>query len=95
MTFSLDYDNTFSADSSLWRDFTAAALARGHRVVCVSGRDDMPEHRNALAADLPPGMQIVLCSHRLKRAEALRQGVAVDVWIDDTPEGIGESRGGS
>ena len=95
MVISLDYDNTYSCDRELWWQVVKLAQARGHTVICVSGRDNVPLHRDALTKDLPPGLPIILCDHLLKRAAAEKQGWKIDVWIDDTPEGIGESRGGS
>lgn len=38
ITFGLDYDDTFTADPDLWRQFVSDALRRGHAVVCVTGR---------------------------------------------------------
>lgn len=93
-TIALDYDNTYSVDRILWRSFVALAKARGHRVVCVSGRDDEPLHRDALRADLPAGVEVFLCNHCPKRATAKALGLEVDIWIDDYPEGIVDEAAG-
>lgn len=94
LTIALDYDNTYSADRELWRQFVATARARGHRVICVSGRHDEPLHHDALASDLPAGMEVVLCDHCTKRPILEAKGIKVDIWIDDYPEGIVEKAAG-
>ena len=83
MTIAIDFDKTWTEDPALWRDFTLAAMRKGHRVVMVTGRagwsDDMNRH------GIPGTMQIIYTAHKLKQPEAIRQGVNPDVWIDDMP----------
>lgn len=94
MIIALDYDNTFSADRDLWRQFIRLAQSRGHRVIGVSGRHDEPLHREALAADFPAGLEVILCNHCTKRPIVEALGIKVDIWIDDYPEGIVEEAAG-
>lgn len=90
MTIGIDFDGTWTADPGLWRDFTLAAMRKGHRVVMVTGRkawsDDMNRHA------IPGTMQIVYTGGKLKEQAALAEGVKVDVWIDDMPGMIQDCR---
>jgi len=91
LTISLDYDRTYTAAPGLWRSFIADATARGNRVVCVSRREDTEENRHELRtafADLDVADLILCGAETQKRAAAEKAGIAVDVWIDDYPEGI-------
>lgn len=100
LTIAIDFDGTFSADPPLWAVFTFYAVARGHRVVLVTGRSDHVmysdpgrhwgnEVRGLLAEhavdDLLP---VVFAGGRPKRVAALAAGYTVDIWIDDQPESV-------
>lgn len=90
MTIGIDFDGTWTEDPALWRDFTLAAMRKGHRVVMVTARrewaPDMQRH------GIPGTMQIIYTNHQLKEQAALKAGVRVDVWIDDTPGMIQDCR---
>lgn len=93
LTISVDYDRTFSAAPGLWRSFIADAVARGHRVACISRREDTAENRDELRAafaDLELADVILCGTEQQKRAAARAAGLEVDVWVDDYPEGIVE-----
>lgn len=91
----LDFDNCYIMDCDLWENFIKQAVSRGHKVYCITGRTNNSMNREEMAKYLPIDLPIIFCNHLLKRAEALRQGIKVDIWIDDLPEVIGESRGSS
>lgn len=91
LTISIDYDRTFTAAPGLWRSFIVDAVARGNRVVCISRREDDEANREELRlafADVELAKTILCGENTKKRAAAEAAGVAVDVWIDDYPEGI-------
>jgi uncharacterized protein len=91
LVISLDYDRTFTAAPGLWRSFVSMATAAGNRVVCISRRDDDEANREELRlafGDLDVSDLILCGSTTQKRDAAAKAGVAVDVWIDDYPEGI-------
>jgi uncharacterized protein len=91
LLISLDYDRTFTAAPGLWRSFIGMATAAGNRVVCISRRDDDEANREELRlafADLEVADLILCGSGTQKRDAAAKAGLAVDVWIDDYPEGI-------
>ncbi len=90
----IDFDRTFTSDIDFWRGFVDMATARGHRIICVTGRTDCPKSRAELGKVFGPHtfsklLQCVFCNHSPKRAAVLARGYAVDIWIDDMPEGIG------
>ena len=91
LLISLDYDRTFTAAPGLWRSFVGMATAAGNRVVCISRRSDDEANREELRlafADLEVADLILCGSETQKRDAAAKAGLAVDVWIDDYPEGI-------
>lgn len=90
MIFGLDYDGTFTADPTLWRQFISDAELRGHRVVCVTGRKAMPDYSRE--PRLPESVPVVLAGSEWKRHAAAKAGYAVSVWIDDMPEMVAPTR---
>jgi len=91
LVISLDYDQTYTAAPGLWRSFVSMATAAGNRVVCISRRENDEANREELRqafADLEVSDLILCGSNTQKRDAAAKAGVAVDVWIDDYPEGI-------
>ena len=67
------------------------ATAAGHRVVCISRREDDDANREELRlafSDLEVGDLILCGADTQKRDAAARAGLEVDVWVDDYPEGI-------
>jgi len=91
LVISLDYDRTFTAAPGLWRSFVSIATAAGNRVVCISRREETEQNVEELRlafADLEVADLILCGSETQKRDAAAKAGLAVDVWIDDYPEGI-------
>lgn len=83
LTFSLDYDATFTADPNLWRQFISDAQRRGHKVVCVTGRSTPPDFSRD--PRLPDSVPIVCAGSDFKRDAAARAGHHINIWIDDMP----------
>lgn len=83
ITFGLDYDDTFTADPDLWRQFVSDALRRGHAVVCVTGRRQPPDFSRE--PRLPSNVAIVCAGPEFKRHAAAKAGHNVNIWIDDMP----------
>lgn len=87
MLIAIDYDDTWSRDPEFWRGVCTLAEQRGHTVIGVTAREE-DEHGD-------------MCQHyfRLRRFHTAgkakrkfveeRMGRPVDVWIDDSPEFIG------
>jgi HK97 family phage prohead protease len=96
LQISIDFDQTFTAAPGLWRSFIADAVSRGNRVCCITRREDTEQNRAAVRdafGDSFDGLSaLVLCGPgEQKRAAAQAAGIAVDIWIDDTPETIPEA----
>jgi hypothetical protein len=90
MTISVDFDRTFSADPRLWGEFARQSAAAGNRVVMVSRRPDTPENQAEIAETLGDYREafdaVLLVGERLKDEAAREAGIAVDVWVDDSPQ---------
>ncbi len=86
MKIALDYDDTFTTDPELWRNFAASAIRRGHQVICVTMRfqHESTDMDNWLRANVP----IVFTGRKAKKPFLERTGIRIDVWIDDRPEWI-------
>jgi HK97 family phage portal protein len=90
MTISVDFDRTFAADPQLWGEFARQSAAAGNRVVMVSRRPDTPENQDEIAQTLGDYREafdaVLLVGERLKDEAAREAGIAVDVWVDDSPQ---------
>lgn len=88
MLIALDYDFTFTLDPEFWRDVIALGIARGHKFVCVTGRDVPPNFSREPTIPMP----VVCAGGELKFRAARRAGYMVDVWVDDSPGSIEPSK---
>jgi HK97 family phage portal protein len=92
MTVSIDFDRTFAADPVMWGEFARQSAATGNTVVMVSRRPDTPENQDEIAATMgdyrEAFAQVLLVGERLKDEAAREAGLAVDVWVDDSPQYI-------
>ena len=80
MNISLDWDNTFTADTKRWQKFIDL-FSVDHEIYIVTSRSpDVP------IEFIPDGLAgIIYCSYRAKRKVTEEQGIKIDVWIDDAP----------
>ncbi len=91
MLIALDYDDTYTRDRKFWVTFIANATGAGHRVICVTARTSAEaELMDQIFKELVP---VYPTSREQKRPFMQRQGIFVDVWIDDQPEWIVERDG--
>lgn len=86
----IDFDDTFTADPTLWSTFIEAAQSRGHKVICITWRRRSFEMTRELEGALPKGVEIHSAYGMPKREYARQNNLSVDIWIDDTPEAITE-----
>jgi HK97 family phage portal protein len=91
MTISVDFDRTFSADPALWGEFAQQSVADGNTVVMISRRPeaDREEVMGALGDYADAFSQVLLVGGDTLKADAAEAaGIAVDVWVDDSPQTI-------
>jgi HK97 family phage portal protein len=91
LTISIDFDRTFAADPALWGEFARKAVADGNRVVMISRRPeaDREEVISSLGDYAEAFSDVLLVgSDTLKDDAAQAAGIAVDVWVDDSPQFI-------
>lgn len=90
LTIALDFDDTYTADPELWGYFINKAQILGHTVICVTARLNEECQHQELKRALPGGISVIFCGSKPKRKHALEEhGIAIDIWLDDYPEGIG------
>lgn len=89
MNISLDFDDTYTRDPALWNLFIQDCLVRGHQVYLVTMRtpEQGAEVFQALAGRIGES-RIYFTSMQSKRNYMWKQGVKIDVWIDDMPDAI-------
>lgn len=89
LLIAIDFDQTFTADETLWTDFIAKANKRGHKVICVTARRNTFEHRKYVYERLPESVDAYFAYDRPKRDFITSvYKLWPDIWIDDIPEGI-------
>lgn len=91
MTISIDFDRTFSADPQMWGEFARKSAGTGNNVVMISRRPESDrEEVIASLGDYAESFSRVLLvgGDALKDDAARAAGIAVDVWVDDSPQFI-------
>lgn len=88
MIIAIDYDGTFSADVEGWTEVIKLMQARGHKIVCVTGRTDEGEFGKPVHRDINGLIPIVFAGNVWKNVAAEKAGWKVNVWIDDNPSYI-------
>ena len=81
--FGLDIDGTYTRDPHLWSLWIQLAEQQGNEVYFVTGRSQSDG-----VGDLPnlPPIPVVYCGpYELKIEACLRQGIQIDVWIENEP----------
>ena len=89
MRIGLDFDNTLTADPTLWAAFVSLAQKLGHSVVIVTARRDNHENRADLTDFLEsrefPSIPIFYTNLGSKIAHMKKLGMPVDIWVEDDP----------
>lgn len=88
LTIAIDFDDTFTADQTLWSAFIKCAQAQGHKVVCVTARRFDAESKAEMYDVLPEHVPVYFTSLGSKLAYMEKQGVKVDIWCDDNPKAL-------
>jgi len=85
IVIAIDYDDTYTLDPTFWQGFISTALTHGHKVICITARRKTLENQQELATTLPDCVEVYFSYDEPKSDYAKRNGIAVDVWIDDMP----------
>jgi len=85
MIIALDYDGTYAVDPVFWNKFILDAEDAGHKVICVTGRDDREDFAKPVLASIGKLCQVIFAGSKWKSDAAKEAGWKVDVWIDDMP----------
>lgn len=84
MNISLDYDNTYTRDPKLWDMFISMAQSNGHKVYCVTMRS--AAEIDDVVRDLDGKVDAIFGTNRIAKEKVMfREGISIDVWIDDMP----------
>jgi len=82
LIIALDYDRTYTRDPGLWNEFIAMAELMGHKVVCVTMRDNT----EPIVPELT--IQTYYTARAAKGRHLIMAGIEPDIWIDDDPLSI-------
>lgn len=89
MIIALDYDDTYTADKSLWVAFIQLAQILDHTIYIVTMRDGEEDwHSDFEWLEKTFGVKTIFCNGESKRDVTERLGIPINIWIDDRPEGI-------
>lgn len=89
MHIALDYDDTYTADKTMWNVLIPIIQDYGHVVTIVTMRDGEADwHSDFKNLSDYYGVNTVFCNGESKRDVTERLGILIDVWFDDRPEGI-------
>ena len=85
LTIALDYDDTYTEDPAFWAAVVDVSRKFGHRFICVTARRKTFENMKELRDTLPTDVEAHFSYDEPKADYAKRNGIAVDIWIDDSP----------
>lgn len=88
MIIAIDYDDTYTADPSMWDQIIERFAAWGHVVHLVTCRRDTEENRAEVCVEGIPRHRHIFTGLAAKKWFMEQRGIRVDVWIDDNPESI-------
>jgi hypothetical protein len=83
MNIAIDFDDTYTADPHLWEGFKSLAESMGHHVFCVTKRGK--DNKGIIQI---PGWDIYHTNRMAKGQYCQEKGIAVHVWVDDSPSNI-------
>ena len=90
MNIGLDWDDTFTRDPESWRLFIFLMQAAGHKVYIVTLRDEQECVSVKATLDyLAITVDGICPTNRTNKEKFMfKQGICIDVWIDDNPRSI-------
>lgn len=86
MLLALDYDDTYTRDPIFWDSVISLATQRGHSVICVTMREDVPHEANEVREALAHQVEeIIFTNRKAKYKHVCDKGYYMSVWVDDNP----------
>ena len=88
MLIAIDFDDTLTMDSELWRSFIRSASVLGHQVVCVTARRDTDDNNETISSWMQShgiDLRVYFTGLSSKVDYMQKRGLKVDIWIDDDP----------
>ena len=95
MNISLDFDDTYTRDPEMWDLFVELAKHRGHTVYCVTAREPLPAFKEEVYDTIGKRIGERNCyftDGSAKEKFMFDKGIWIDVWIDDSPKFINQSK---
>jgi hypothetical protein len=81
---SIDFDDTITRDPAFFLEVAKLALSAGHQPMVVTMR--YPWDTDERLGDFSNiGIPIYYTSHKAKKEYMFKQGINIDVWMDDNP----------
>lgn len=89
MNFGIDFDDTISADPTMFVGLISTMQNYGHKVFIVTAR--CPDSKNMDIQQFcrrlkRPVEDVIYTSAKSKVATTRAMGISIDVWMDDFPE---------
>ena len=86
MNIALDFDDTFTRDPEFWLKIVLLCRQSGHQIYCVTARDQNGSQEVYDELGQFIGKENCFFTNMQgKRSYMFRQGIIIDVWIDDNP----------
>lgn len=86
MNIALDFDDTFTRDPDFWLKFVLMCRMSGHTLYCVTARGSQSSQEVFDQLGQYIGNDhCYFTNMQAKKPYMFRQGISIDVWIDDNP----------
>ena len=90
MNLAIDYDDTWTKDPKAWNQVAWTLRTFSHTCYLVTRRNGWSDDMER--GNLPSWMPQIYTSGEPKDAYCKKIGIRIDVWIDDMPECIRETK---
>jgi hypothetical protein len=84
MKIMVDYDGTYTADVTMWREVILEMIDFFHEIYIVTSRDPADLVQDHVWFE-EQGIPVIYCNYHAKRQVCEQQGIAIDIWIDNQP----------
>ena len=95
MNISIDFDDTYTRDPIFWDRFIYTAWEFKYDVYCVTAREPLPKFKDEVYNSIGKLIGKDNCyftDGNAKEKFMVDQGIWIDVWIDDSPKFINQSK---